>query len=113
MTKSELKTGHIVTTRCGNRYVVFIDTGVWGHKDNSFLVRKDYFCTLSCFTETLEYLANSDYDIVKVEAPLFPADLCEIFQCKDKTTIWERSKKMTVSEIEKILGYNVEIVSDK
>ena len=113
MTKSELKTGHVVTYRNGWKRTVLLNT------DNT---HKDYVSDgrlwgeLDAFNEDLTNTFTKHYDIIKVERG---HDCTQILQDPetrtDLETIWEREqvKQMTVAEIEAILGYKIEIVNEK
>ena len=53
--KSDLKTGMVVETKNGNKYMVYGDR----------LVRSNYFNKLSCYDKDLKNKNNEDYDIVR------------------------------------------------
>ena len=123
MTKSDLRTGMIVTTREGKEYVFVKD----------FLVDDDYTMK-SCedgilvngqipsWTKMTHYddklkagIGYESLDIMKVEIPNHPYAFANIpYNKKYRKLVWERKepKKMTVSEIEAILGYKIEVVSE-
>lgn len=118
MTKSQLKTGHIVVTREGKEYMVFRDFHCQSKKPIDCIVsHAGMWSDLGCFNEDLTCMVNiQDLDIMKVKAIYHPHltfknDLSETCY----KTIWERPapKKMTVSEIEDILGYKIEIIAEK
>lgn len=121
MTKSELKTGMIVTMRDGHKLTVYKNCACSFendiHKDVLTDASVDRWHPLEYFTEDL--LNNQGYpefDIVKIEIVRYPYDFNKYpFNAKIYKTIWERpnpAKKMTVAEIEKILGYKIEVVSE-
>ncbi len=121
MTKSELKTGMIVTRKDGIQNVVYRDV-VWGNCNEmdcteGVLVNKNKrsWNGLSRYNEDLTHKHNVGYDIIKVEKPKHPYDLQKNPNEVEATLLWvrEEAKKMTVEEIEKILGYKVEIVSNQ
>lgn len=107
-TKSDLKDGMVVEYRNGVRRMVLDDKliGYDGHLPMNSL-RDDL-----CYDAVS--VVKSQYDVVKVyksSANIFNS----YFEDYYLTLIWERpksAKKMTVEEIEKELGYKVEIVSD-
>ena len=111
-TKSDLKDGMVVELRKG-RKALFLN--------NTFMTECNTWLSLKDYNENLTYSSqnstNSPYDICKVfnsEAVIID----DIFKNNKLNLIWERpkeepTKKMTVEEIEKELGYKVEIVSDK
>lgn len=54
-TKADLKTGMVVETKNGNKYMVYGDR----------LVRSNYFNKLSCYDNDLKNKNNEDYDIIR------------------------------------------------
>lgn len=121
MTKSELKTGMIVTQRGGKKLTVYRNCvcSFSGSIHYDVLVDASVKCwhSLEHYTEDLKNSSGySEFDIVKVELAYHPYDYNKYpHEAKTSKILWERSeiKKMTVAEIEKILGYKVEIVSEK
>lgn len=109
-TIDDLKNGDVVRVRNGQLYI-FISDG----EDKLFYnqVGRGHLANM---TRTLESEATIDYDIVEVLRPksLFAIKLI----CEDQLpsqrfdSIWTRQepKKMTKSEIESKLGYEIEIV---
>lgn len=96
-TIDDLQFADIVTTRNGKRYVV-ADGCLYGEDSDNY---SDCDTIAEWYNYDLTYFENNkDYDIIKVE--------------RDGNVIYERKetevKKMTVSEISKVLGYEVEIV---
>ena len=53
--KADLKTGMVVETKNGNKYMVYGDR----------LVRSNYFNKLSCYDNDLKNKDNEDYDIIR------------------------------------------------
>lgn len=106
-TKADLKDGMVVEYRNGVRRMVLDDKliGYDGHLPMNSL-RDDL-----CYDAVS--VVKSQYDVVKVyksSANIFNS----YFEDYYLTLIWERpksAKKMTVEEIEKELGYKVEIIS--
>lgn len=101
--KADLKDGMVVEIRNGKRFLVL----------NDKLIGKDSWISIEYILDDLSH-NNESLIIDKVYAT--SAYLIEeFFNDKYLTLLWERpksAKKMTVEEIEKELGYKVEIVSD-
>lgn len=101
-TKDSLQPGDVVTLRNGDKLILdddkdFID--IFGERSNSVDNIED-------FTANLEYKFSSneyDSDIMKVERPTYHTVYERVEEKKEP-------KKMTVAEISKELGYDVEIV---
>lgn len=118
MTKADLKTGYLVTTRNGKQYVVYLgaetsyfsgDCIVDGNKEANWLKLDNY-------NEDLTFKSGKHHDIMKVEKQYHPYDLLTINYCeKDRKLLWEREevKEMTMSEIEKLVGCKVKIINQK
>jgi hypothetical protein len=105
-TKADLKSGMVVEDRNGDRRIFF------GDEDdrNSIFLGKTCSIYISAFTDTLEHSMETIDRIYISAAP----SLDKYFNDKYLKLIWERpGKKMTVKEIEKELGYKIEIVADK
>lgn len=106
-TKSDLKDGMVVEYRDGRRRMVLGDNliGEYGHAPlrdyNENLEEENYP------EETIAKIYKSDTQSIRT-----------VFEDYNLALIWERpeekpAKKMTVAEIEKELGYKVEIVSEE
>lgn len=111
-TKADLKAGYLVKDRQGDikmvmptqdsMIVVYKDGASWGDMNyiNDDLTYKDS--------------RHNEFDIMKVYG--FSKYGIEVlgFKIGNRPLLWERKepKKMTVAEIEKALGYEVEIVSE-
>ena len=119
MTKSELKTGMIVTRRDGKKLTVYRDCACsFAHH-----IHYDVFVDASTFSwEPFNSYAEdltskngyNEFDIVKVELVHHPYDFNRFpDDAHIEEILWTRdgAKKMTVEEIENVLGYKVEIVS--
>lgn len=121
MTLKDLKTGDIIETREGQRAIVidailFFPDGAEDicHYNNEMFVR---------YSKTGNF-KNSAGDIEKVYRMidgLWNYAACDFYTWFVKDTplpqaalIWERNpvKKVTVAELEKILGYKIEIISE-
>ena len=126
MTKSDLKTGHIVEFRNGQLGLIAKDN-CYGQdaiieSERSWTQLKDFNENMIwCFQHEMGFLAKrgslgGSVDIMKVYKPSLPTG----FLSRGKSSgyndklelIWERNdkKEMTVSEIEKELGYSIKIV---
>ena len=109
MTLQDLKTGMVVETRDGGKYmIVNLDVGLFGIGMNCYITLDGEQPHKSNMT----WPDNSDLDIMKVFKPAlneFSRMLSDERNC-----IWNREevRKMTVSEICKELGYEVEIVKE-
>ena len=114
MNKRDLRTGHIVTLRKGSKYKVFLNASV-GFGTSDVLARDSGIIPLANFNEDLEHKADRNMDIIKVECVYAYHLLDKPIGSIEYETIWERkeAKQMTVAEIEAILGYKVEIISDQ
>lgn len=109
MKKLDLKTGYLVKYRNGNlRMVMPSSEGmIFVGEDGGHMFMNDYNEDLLCET-------GKAYDIMEVWGF---SDFC-IYALKVKTDnrklLWSREdkKEMTISEIEKELGYSIKIVKD-
>ena len=118
MTKSGLRTGMIVTHRDGSRQIVYENICVQSQHDGDSILMSETgsWNNLNNYCENLNHMYYSDLDIVKIEVIPIPADMHNPFNTIHTQVIWERpepAKKITISEIENILGYKVEIINDK
>lgn len=112
MLKSDLKTGMVVQTRIGAKFLVMLNPDCEGR---DLICFSGAYMRLSEYTNTLEY-PNSDYDIVKVFT--VGESIGWLFLNKNGLNyklIWERNepKEMTIAEIEKELGHKIKIVGDE
>ena len=125
MKKSDLKNGYIITTRNGNEYVFLKDffvnsdycmrasaNGIFlNSQKKSWVLVDDYKDDL-----TTHEAYSRDLDVMKVEVVEHVYSIMDIKHDRDnRIIIWERkeARQITVAEIEKILGFKVEIVSEK
>lgn len=121
MTPADLKTGMIVTWRSGEKATVLRDTPKFGRlldTDRDFLVRcsGDGWTTLANYNDDFTNKFVDRYDIVKVEVPDHHYDCFDYERDNfNSKVVWEEKTtvKMTVAEIEKKLGYKIEIVSEE
>lgn len=121
MTKSELKTGMIVTRRDGKKLTVYRNCACsFTHPSHNDVFVDASISSWSPFEHYTEDLISThgykEFDIVKVELAHHPYDFNKYPSfAKVDEIIWSRDEphKMTVAEIESILGYKVEIISEK
>ena len=119
MTLNDLKTGMIVTNRKGEEMIVLrnVHTGRYMNCDYFVDLDKEEQDNMSHYTDDMKSKKGlSEYDIVKVEMAGCPtSSVHSKFRKYDRTVIWTEpcAKKLTVSEIEKLLGYKVEIISEE
>ena len=101
MTKSDLQNGMVIEQRNGDCRLVL----------NGKMIDKHGFSELGRHTESLKSELSESLDIVKIYS-VNAKSTSEIFLSECLTLLWERKepKKMTVSEIAKELGYEIEIV---
>ena len=117
MNKSDLRTGMVVTTEKGHHYQVFLGavTSInTSHNQNILVCIDDDHETWMDLNTFKEDLTFADMSIVKVEVPKITTELVKSYEKMEKVTIWKRQpiKKMTLEEIEKCLGYKVQIVTE-
>lgn len=112
-TKSDLKTGHVVEYRNGQRRLV-VGNALIDNKGNEANELTD-----ATYKNDLTDIDDDKlFDIIKVYEinPNFTGDLCDVlYNDSNLILIWEREeppKKMTVAEIEAALGHRVEVVSE-
>lgn len=90
MTKSDLKTGMVVKTRSGSRYMVMRDTGLNSNELGEKDILVNGFGWLS-FSEYTDDLLDKDtdnmFDIIEVFKPSMAAD---IIHAQDQASIWKR-----------------------
>ena len=108
MKKDDLKVNDIVTTRGEGRYMLCC------LNDAMLLVRDNGYTTLDYYDKHLKCSVDHDFDITKVSRPSHKSDLTQ-HRWEFVPVIWERTepKKMTLTEIEEKIGYEVEIVEEK
>lgn len=116
MKKSDLKTGMRVRTRGGTLYLVLKDceTSYYGHQELFFACFTDGFMTGDGYNEHLKHSQEIWHDIMQVYTTTTGrCDACTLDE-DDLCLIWKRKepKRMTVSEIEKALGYRIEIMRE-
>ena len=112
MNKADLKVGYLVEDRAGNLKMVMATT-----RDLE-LIYEDHMThgPFNKINDDLTSKAKEEFDIMKVWGFAPFAMYTFNFDTNDRELLWERKekkkKKMTVAEIEKELGYEVEIISE-
>lgn len=126
MTKSELKTGMVVTIVNGSQYVVYRNIAchykdMAGKGVTDVLVGRLSWMSLDSFNEDLTCPTNKSSNIVEVAEIMHPIDLIDFNQHLDKThTIWrleenkhrqhKEKKQYTYAQLREILGEEFEVV---
>lgn len=125
MKKFEIRNGMHVITNNGEEYVILsniyaptqIDSNRTAHIVMAH-IDGDGWMNFDEYTTDLRCNNNSDYDIQAVFVPKFYGSTLKSVNSNyadyDFTKLWERPipKKMTKAEIEKELGYEIEIIED-
>lgn len=120
LTMKDIKSGYVVELRNGSRYIV---TRVQQNEFIKAFVNKTDAIPSEAYDENLHYIncvkctrsRFDDRDIVKIwglsDEPLLA--LC-VSDVTSRPLLWERPpvKKMTITEIEKALGYSIDIVEE-
>lgn len=121
MKKSDLRNGDIVKTREGNKYIVLLNIEHFTKKEGLLINLMDgCYLRLSRYKEDLTWYDEEakNFDIVSICAFDYVGDNLRQHGLTQITAgykwTWERNKakKMTVSEICKELGYDIEIVKE-
>lgn len=109
-TKDMLKTGMIVELRNGKTGIVLLDTA------NGDIISSTCYMPFDSIYDDLTNVNDNDYDIIKIYQPqtnksFLPEGKIDLNN-KNVKLIWQRQqpKKMTLKEIEKELGYPIEII---
>ena len=119
MKKSDLKTGMVVETRYGEKYLVMLNPD---YKNMELINFKGGYMPLYYYNNELIFTEQSvlgfdvGFDVVKVYSVGWTIrDLLTDKECMEFKLIWERNepKEMTIEEIEKELGYKIKIVGDE
>lgn len=105
MKKSDLKTGMVVECRSGDKFM-YLKTE---DSCEAFIAQECYLVTDN-FTDDLKSMSFEKYDIMKIyqaDRAYQPSEDC----WNRMQLVWERQepRKMTLAEIEKELGYPVEV----
>ena len=111
MTKSQLKTGMQVVLKNGKTMLVF-RTG----SGSKYLSYQFGAVWMSNYEDDLTHKCDEEMDIVKVYSPADCASsLSSLYsQGMNRNLIFERRgpKRMTKEELEKLLGYEIEIINN-
>lgn len=117
MTLNDLKTGMIVTWRNGHEHVVIRNAATRCCDTRDCMVSYEHLSwnPLSCYNDNFKNKNGyCDFDIVKIEEVEHPYSILDLeYDRKNRKVLWEECRKLTVSEIENLLGYKVEIVSEE
>ena len=111
MTKSELKTGMIATTRDGREYMVIVSPAIQTYAGDNYMVETNgsgEWLNLSEYNEDLTEQMFNTFDIMKIEVPEKSNKILD-FKSKRKT-IWIRKKTYTYAQLKEILGTEFEVV---
>lgn len=115
MKLSNLKSGNIVETKEGRKYIVLLDS-----KYGDVLVNLEggHYLDLCNYTQDLKNKYKMECEIIKVCANSYVGDDLRSHGLTEETAdykwTWEKAtaRKMTVAEICQELGYNIEIVKE-
>lgn len=127
MKKSDLRNGDIIQTRDGTKCIVLLNIKEFESvKDFLIDLKSGDYLELEDYTSGLHYKGSVKYDIMKVCSNVYVGDnfrhhIINDFDYKydydHAEWTWEREteeekKKMTILEIERELGYEIEIVKE-
>lgn len=116
MTKSELKTGMIVTVESGDKYVVLrdIEVSIGYHNVLVHINKRNDWCDLENFNEDMTNKILSCFNIIEVANVQHPCDILKLCRgCNvDTKLIWKRKEKKqyTYAQLREILGEEFEVV---
>ena len=119
-TKADLKVGYVVKLRDGSLGMIMI-SGVYDNKDPGLIMIKTSGCWADIARDIDDNLCycykynRRDCDIVEVYGYSTYAYCALKVSTDNRELLWKReeAKKMTVAEIEKALGYKVEVVAEE
>ena len=102
MTKSELKTGYIVTLRNGSEYIVMLDSVSDLYKCDIIVNSKlNVWDVLSVYNEDLTNKEFKALDIIKVEIPYHPLAFQNVsYKNEKRKLLWERKEMSSKSNKE-------------
>lgn len=109
MKKSDLKVGYVVKFR-NNEIGIIMQTN-----QGSIIIQKDEtYNKFNFFSEDLTNI-NGDYDIMEVYGFTNKYYTALRISKEDRKLLWKRKdkKEMTISEIEKELGYPIKVVKER
>ena len=111
--KMELKEGMIIECRNGNRYLLRTACGELVASSNDEYINLDYDEELN-ENKYFDKYFNKDFDVMKIYTSK-AFILNSLFNDKYLECIWERKepKKMTLAQISKALGYEVEVIDNE
>lgn len=118
MKKSDLRSGDIVELRNGEKYIVLLNSYINGIQTMDVILNLHDMLDspLSEYCDNLEHRYNSNYDITKVchEKNISKNFGYHVKNSRPEHWTWERDEKkeMTISEIEKELGYEIKVVKE-
>lgn len=114
MTKAELKSGMVLTLRNGKEYMVFKDCKTTNYSGDFYVnVESSEWGNLNNFNDDLTHNQYRHLDIMRIDVVGIITNLTNYANFKGNSyCIWERKEKksLTLEEVEKLLGYPVEIV---
>lgn len=117
-TKDDIKAGYIVKMRDGSLNMVTVDGDddlITVDENRDWMRIRDYDNDLRDTGKGSIFKTgpNPKYDIVEVYGGCYSRGESLKISTEDRDLLWKReeAKKMTVEEIEKELGYKIEIVS--
>ena len=105
--KSDLKTGMIVKTRIGNRYLVLLNCITQEHESEDLLMCDGGLISLKHYKNNLTLPQDNDCDIIKI----FIADYDSVDIREKLELIWERKAilELTMQEAINRIGYKFTI----
>lgn len=115
MTKSDLKTGMIITVKSGHKFMVYKDMNTaFGLGDVVVDIKgNDSWNYLSSYNENLTHMSHPNADIVKVEKVTHPYAFIRLgYEADKREVLWERKKKYTYDQLKDKLGEEFEIVKE-
>lgn len=115
-TKDDLKVGYVVKMRDGSLNMVMPNNNdelITVDASGGWMYLKRYNDCLFNSCNDLLVSNTSNFDIMEVYGRAKPNNETLKLDISDRDLLWKReeAKKMTVEEIEKELGYKIEIVS--
>lgn len=111
-TKKDLRTGDIVITRNGWKYMIMLN-GSDGRKKWDYLcnMKRDSKEDFDRYCDNMKHKYNNDWDIMEVYRPgCFNRPWEYDIDCATPIYTREEVKEMTVEEISKALGYEVKVI---
>lgn len=108
----DLKSGYLVETRGGERFLV----SRYSTFKKLLVGLKGRYELMENYDESFNHCGVKEFDIMRVWDLCIQADsVFDLNSEKKRSLIWERvePKKMTLEEIEKILGYPVMLVNGR